>query len=124
MQSDVQPAAAQSSLQMRRRVDLHSISGLDVRGFFSSDTSIHDFLPIQPLRRTSDRCCNQAIQTSLLAPSRIRQHFTMPYRVEYASSSRAGCNGPLPCGSDVKIKKGEVRLGVLVETAQFQTFKW
>lgn len=30
----------------------------------------------------------------------------------------------MPCGSDVKIKKGEVRLGVLVETAQFQTFKW
>ena len=38
----------------------------------------------------------------------------MPYRVEYASTSRATCKGPQPCAGS-KIEKGQLRLGTLTE---------
>ncbi|WFD32722.1 4-carboxymuconolactone decarboxylase [Malassezia sp. CBS 17886] len=38
----------------------------------------------------------------------------MPYRLEYASTGRAGCHGPKPCAG-TKIEKGMLRLGALTE---------
>ncbi|KAH8827308.1 hypothetical protein DL96DRAFT_1606239 [Flagelloscypha sp. PMI_526] len=45
----------------------------------------------------------------------------MPYRVEYASSARAGCKGPMVC---TKIGKGELRVGTLVEINGKSSFAW
>ncbi|SPO21660.1 uncharacterized protein UTRI_01144_B [Ustilago trichophora] len=47
----------------------------------------------------------------------------MPYRLEYATSSRAGCKGPKPC-LGTKILKGELRLGTLVEIQGSQSFSY
>lgn len=38
----------------------------------------------------------------------------MPYRIEYASTGRASCKGPIPCHG-TKIEKGMLRLGAVVE---------
>ncbi|WFD01192.1 hypothetical protein MYAM1_003954 [Malassezia yamatoensis] len=38
----------------------------------------------------------------------------MPYRIEYATTGRASCNGPKPCAG-TKIGKGNLRVGVLTE---------
>ncbi|QKX62993.1 uncharacterized protein TRUGW13939_10161 [Talaromyces rugulosus] len=46
------------------------------------------------------------------------------YRVEVASSGRAGCNGPACKKNKVKILKGEIRLGVWVETEKYQSWSW
>ncbi len=47
----------------------------------------------------------------------------MPYRLEYSPNNRAGCKGPKPCAG-TKIKKGELRLGTLVEIQGNQSFHW
>jgi hypothetical protein len=48
----------------------------------------------------------------------------MPYRLEICPSNRAKCQGPVCNKNDTKISKGDVRLGVLVEFGEHQSFKW
>ncbi|KAL8293654.1 hypothetical protein RQP46_000355 [Phenoliferia psychrophenolica] len=38
-----------------------------------------------------------------------------PYRLEYAKSGRSACKGRKPCGPSTLIRKGELRLGVIVQ---------
>ncbi|KAF8594934.1 zf-PARP-domain-containing protein, partial [Ceratobasidium sp. AG-I] len=45
------------------------------------------------------------------------------YRLEYAPSGRAKCSGPKPC-SGTLIKKGELRMGSLVDVHGNKSFKW
>ncbi|TFK28500.1 zf-PARP-domain-containing protein [Coprinopsis marcescibilis] len=45
------------------------------------------------------------------------------YRIEYSSSSRAGCKGPKPCAG-TKIAKGELRFGTVVEIQGNSAFQW
>ncbi|RDW86863.1 uncharacterized protein DSM5745_03505 [Aspergillus mulundensis] len=48
----------------------------------------------------------------------------MPYRVEKASTGRAGCQNKECKDSKVKIGKGELRFGTWVDTEKFQTWYW
>ncbi|KAE9404479.1 zf-PARP-domain-containing protein [Gymnopus androsaceus JB14] len=45
------------------------------------------------------------------------------YRLEYASTSRAKCKGPKPCGGTI-IPKGGLRLGSTVDFNGKQSFAW
>ncbi|KZT68398.1 zf-PARP-domain-containing protein [Daedalea quercina L-15889] len=45
------------------------------------------------------------------------------YRLEYASSGRSKCNGPLPC-KGTAIGKGELRFGSLVDFRGAASFSW
>jgi len=47
----------------------------------------------------------------------------MPYRVEYASSNRAKCKGPVPCKGNT-IAKGSLRHGTLTDINGNSTFHW
>uniref|UniRef100_V5ET49 PARP-type domain-containing protein n=2 Tax=Kalmanozyma brasiliensis (strain GHG001) TaxID=1365824 RepID=V5ET49_KALBG len=47
----------------------------------------------------------------------------MPYRIEYSANNRAACKGAKPC-KGTKIKKGEMRLGTLVEIQGNQSFAY
>ena len=49
----------------------------------------------------------------------------MPYRVEYAKSARAGCQGPICKSQGTKIEKAALRCGTWVEIPnQKGAFKW
>ncbi|KAL4907979.1 hypothetical protein BDW74DRAFT_148340 [Aspergillus multicolor] len=48
----------------------------------------------------------------------------MPYRVEQASTGRAGCQNKECKDNKVKIGKGELRFGSWVDTPKFQTWYW
>lgn len=46
------------------------------------------------------------------------------YRVEYAKTGRAVCQGP-PCKKEaLKIPKGDLRFGTWVDAGQFASWKW
>ncbi|KAJ3880629.1 zf-PARP-domain-containing protein [Lentinula edodes] len=45
------------------------------------------------------------------------------YRLEYASSNRAKCKGPKPCGGST-LTKGSLRFGTTVEFQGKQSFAW
>ncbi|KAF9480965.1 zf-PARP-domain-containing protein [Pholiota conissans] len=45
------------------------------------------------------------------------------YRIEYATSNRAKCKGPKPCGG-TPITKGDMRFGTVVDIGGHANFAW
>ncbi|KAM3413550.1 PARP-type zinc finger-containing protein C2A9.07c [Cercospora zeina] len=48
----------------------------------------------------------------------------MSYRVELSKTGRAGCSNGACKKADVKIQKGELRQGVLVQLKEYSSMKW